>query len=246
MMEAPPSGPVHFIYLGGEFTWQHRRAIETADVHGAKRILWTAIGAKETSLLVFEAGGSGRIAGVEVVPLELPDWLRDHPIQLANVKDLYVWRILHEHGGLYLDLDTISLKPVWDLLMHDVLVSTEWPDLDDPIAKHPYNSAVVAAIKGSGATLALHARALTLLQEREATWGAAGPHLLTSVVAELRPLFDTAPFPVLSGWRDDTVGVEYYNLIEHHMVPRIDPSVRVLHLYSSSRHDRFLADRWMP
>lgn len=236
---------VHFIWLGGqEFVWQHWRAIETAmRVHRRPPIFWTtkeAVDAFEDwSEKKPEYGGISRpLAGVEVRWLDLPDWLRDHPIQLANVKDLYVWQILYEHGGLYLDLDTISLKSVWDLLTRDVCVSREWPpEMED--MTHQYNSAVVLASKGAPVLSKLYERALTILEAGEHRWGKAGPHLLTEVIAERPENFAIAPFPVLSGWRDDTI-IDYYD------GARPGPEVRVIHLYSSSRMDRFLADRWMP
>ena len=236
---------VHFIWLGGQqFVWQHWRAIETARrVHGSP-IVWMP---KEIADSFERRPGvawyPGRsfdydVLGIEVRYLELPNWLRDHPIQLANVKDLFVWQILYEHGGLYLDLDTISLRPVWDLLMRDVVVSREWPpEMED--MTHQYNSAVVVARAGAPVLSYLHTRALEILKTGESRWGKVGPHLLTDAVRTFESAFDVPPFPVLSGWRDDTI-IDYYD------GAKPGPDVRVIHLYSSSRMDRFLADRWMP
>lgn len=232
-----PSGPAHFIYLGGRFEWQHGRAVETAKVHGVRRIMWCAdIPPMPGAEPLWDEMRHG---GLEIRILDVPAWLRDHPIQLANVKDLFAWRILGAEGGIYLDLDTISLRPVWDLLEHDVLVSQEWPDLTDPIAQHPYNSAVVAARAGAPVLARMAAAALERLEDGEARWGKCGPHLLTDFVAGERDAFDVAPFGVLSGWRDDTIH-EYY------AGATPGPDVRVIHCYSSSRPDLFYADRWMP
>jgi hypothetical protein len=233
-----PAGPVHFIWLGGRFVWQHLRAIYTARVHGAPLWLWSPTGAEipwPDAPVVMTLGK----LGVELHKFDLPDEHRDHPIQLANVKDFYAWKILHEHGGLYLDLDTISLQPIWDLLTRDVLVSQEWPDLSDPVARHPYNSAVVAGREGADVLAHLRDAAGRVLDSGESGWGETGPHLLTDVVASFPDEFDVAPFGVLNGWRDDTID-EYYD------GARPGPDVRVVHLYSSSRPDRFLADRWTP
>lgn len=219
------TGPVHFIYLGGEWCSQYDRAIETAkDVHGANVIIWSP----------------GRFfgEGIESRPLNLPDWLRDHPIQLANVKDLYAWRILHKYGGLYLDLDTISLRPVWDLLTRDVLVSYELepPEYED---EHPYNSAVVAARKGAPVLAEMAERSLRILEDGVTKWGACGPRLLTEFVETHPESFDIAPLGVLNGWRDGTIRRYYAG-------ERPGPDVRVVHLFSSSNTRRFLADTWMP
>ncbi len=218
---------VHFIYLGGDFLWPHRRAIETARVHDAPITVWCAA----------EPTGDewDQVEGVEV--LELDREYLDHPIGLANVKDRYAWDILWQHGGLYLDLDTISLRPCWDLLTRDVCVSMEHENGFD--AGHPYNSAVVLARKGSSVLFDLADRAEALLIEGRSRWGSCGPHLLTDVVADYPDRFDIAPFGVLNGWRDGTI-IRYYN------GERPGPDVRVAHLFSSSRFHLFEEDRWMP
>jgi hypothetical protein len=221
------AGPVHFIYLGGPWCWQYDRAITTArDTHAAPVWLWMA-----------DYLSRPAVDGVEVRPLEVSNFLREHPIQLANVKDLFAWRILYDHGGLYLDLDTISLRPVWDLLTRDVLVSYEHDDTyrDD----HPYNSAVVAARPASRIVLSMEAAAFSHLVRGETQWGACGPRLLTTFVSANPDSFDVAPYGVLNGWRDG-------NIREYYAGARPGPDVRVVHLFSSSNMDAFHADRWMP
>lgn len=233
-----PTGPVHFVILASgsaELTDQHIRAIDTARVHGTPIWVWT-------NAVVGVNGLTHAREPVEIRAVTLPRWLKHHRIGLANVKDLYVWRILREHGGLYLDLDTISLEPVWDLLLPepgfpkwpDVLVSREWPNEGDGV--HQYNSAVVAARAGAPVLRTLYDRALTRLKVGHDTWGGIGPHLLTEVVADYPQAFAVADFGVLSGWRDDTID-EYYD--------GADPpaGTRIIHCYSSSRPHRFFADR---
>jgi hypothetical protein len=221
---------VHFIYLGGPFEWQHWRAVETAkQVHDAKVVMHVALHVDVPHAEAIDAiSPFGDGAKTNYL---------DHPIQLANVKDYYAWKILYEHGGLYLDLDTISLQPCWDLLTRDVCVSAEHePGFD---AGHPYNSAVVLGRKGAPALALLAERAKAVLDRGESRWGKCGPHLLTDFVASLPESFDIAPFGVLNGWRDDTIHRYYEG-------ERPGPEVRVAHLFSSSRIDSFLADRWMP
>ncbi len=218
---------VHFIYLGGDFLWPHRRAIETARVHDAPITVWCAE----------EPAGDewDQVERVEVLQLDR-EYL-DHPIGLANVKDRYAWDILWQHGGLYLDLDTISLRPCWDLLTRDVCVSLEHEA--DFTEGHPYNSAVTLGRKDSEVLLDLVNRSEEILDSGYSRWGSCGPHLLTDVVAEYPDRFDIAPFGVLNGYRDGTA-IHYYN------GQRPGPDVRVAHLFSSSRFHLFEADRWMP
>jgi hypothetical protein len=225
---------VHFIYLGGPFEWQHWRAVETAKVHDAPINLWYA---NERQPDGEHWAAVDELAFVTKRLVVVPEELLEHPIQLANVKDLVAWSLLEWNGGIYLDLDTISLRPCWDLLTRQVCVSQEWPNLSD--GEHPYNSAVVLGEAGAPVLNVLLQRARAVLESGESRWGKCGPHLLTDVVAECPDAFDVAPFGVLNGWRDDTIH-EYYE------GARPGPDVRVVHLYSSSRMDDFLADRWMP
>jgi hypothetical protein len=103
---------VHFIYLGGDFLWQHARAVTTARVHEAPITVWCTQEPDGEEWAALD----GSVDVREL--LDCRGYLK-HPIGLANVKDLAAWNILHEHGGLYLDLDTISLKPCWDLLTRE-------------------------------------------------------------------------------------------------------------------------------
>lgn len=221
---------VHFIYLGGPFVWQHWRAVETAKVHDAPIIVWYANDRQPTGDDWQRVTASKRSVTVD-------EELLDHPIRLANVKDLVAWSLLWWRGGLYLDLDTISLRPAWDLLTRDVCVSSEHDDGFH--AGHPYNSAAVLGRDAAPVLLELRDRAQAILDSGESRWGKCGPHLLTDVVAEQPDAFDVAPFGALNGWRDDTI---------HHYYEgeRPGPDVRVAHLFSSSRRESFLADRWMP
>jgi hypothetical protein len=229
------TGPVHFIHLGGEFQWQHWRAVETAKQHVGpeldRRWLWTV--------------EPERFDGREFWPhhitikhLNPERWLLNHPIRLANVKDAIAYVILFDEGGMYLDLDTISLRPAWDLLEHDLCVSAEYhPAESHP---HPYNTAAMIARQGSPVLKIAHDRAQSMLLDGESTWGAIGPHLMTDLVADFPEKIDVAPFPVLNGWSYHAIGDYYAN-------PR-DPGedVRVIHLYSSDHLGEFYADRWMP
>lgn len=220
------TGPVHFIHLSGDLEWQHWRAVKTAQVHDAPILFWT------TQDVVSQLPGLG------IRHLQVPDWLREHPIQPANVKDYYAYRILREHGGMYLDLDTISLRPAWDLLTADVCVSTEFSPGQEAGAKH--NTAVILARKGAPILMCLEMEARMLLAEGESTWGAVGPHLVSAVARKHPDDFSPAPYGALNGWSYHSIGDYYAN-------PR-DPGeeCRVIHLYSSDHLGKFYADRWMP
>ncbi len=217
--------PVHFIQIGADWCSQFNRALITAQVHDAPIILWTDNMPVDMPPLF----------PVEFRPLEVDDWLRVHPIRLANVKDLFAYRILHEHGGIYLDLDTISLRPAWDLLT-DLTVSTEFPKGDE--AGRRYNTAVMLGRKGAPVLHALAGAAEVMLRAGVETWGAIGPHLVSDWPYDGEIM--GAPYRALNGWSYHSIGDYYAN-------PR-DPGeeVRVIHLYSSDHREQFEGDTWTP
>ncbi len=220
------TGPVHFIHLGGPLEWQHWRAIKTAIVHDAPIKLHT------TEDVV------SQMPGLAIRRLNPERWLLEHPIKLANVKDVIAYLILYDEGGMYLDLDTISLRPAWDVLENDLAVSREYhPDDTHP---HPHNTAAMVARQGSPVLKIAHDRAASMLLDGEETWGAIGPHLMTDLVAEFPDKIDVAPYRALNGW-------SYHTIQDYYDEPR-DPGypVRVIHLYSSSYRTQFENDRWMP
>ncbi len=219
---------VHFIYLGGPFTWQHWRAVETAKVHQAdETVIWCAEPVLSERSLEREFTHP-----VVTRRLQVPDWIKQHPVKLANVKDLYLWKIMRRFGGLYLDLDTVSIRPVWDLLEHDIVVSAEGHE------EHPYNCAVTLGRAAADVFGWMEKACYRMLRAGAERWGSLGPHLLTPTKLAFPGSFDVAPPGVLNGWREGDRS--WFN------GQPVNPETRVIHLYSSNWPDSFLADRRMP
>jgi len=214
---------VHFIYLGGSFSWQNWRAIETARVHEAdETVVWCAepLEAEPFSY------------PVQTRALTVPDWIKNHPVKLANVKDLYLWRIMRRWGGLYLDLDTVSIRPAWDLLRHDIVVSDEGHE------EHPYNCAATLGRAGAKLFHWMERACYRMLKGGVERWGSLGPHLLTEAIRKFPLSFDIAPQGVLNGWREGDRS--WFNGAP------VSDGTCVVHLYSSNWMELFLADRRMP
>ncbi len=215
---------MHFIYLGGPFTWQYWRAVETAKVHEAdETIIWCAEPLPDHPEFSYD---------VVTRDLDVPDWIKTHPVHLANVKDLYQWKILGELGGLYLDLDTVSIAQAWDLLEHDIVVSNEGHE------KHPYNCAVTLGRANAAVFGWMEDACLLMLADGVKRWGSLGPHLLTAAIREFPDSFDVAPPGVLNGWREGDPA--WFNDWP------VKPEMCVIHLYSSKWPHLFLADRRTP
>ncbi len=212
---------VHFIYLGGPFTWQNWRAVETAKVHEAdETIIWCAEPLPEDVEFTYP---------VMRRDLVVPDWIKQHQVKLANVKDLYLGKIMRDRGGLYLDLDTVSVRPAWDLLEHDIVVSHEGHE------EHPYNCAVTLGRAGAEVFRAMERACLAMLRGGVKRWGSLGPHLLTETKRAFPDSFDVAPQGVLNGWREGDRS--WFN------GEPVKAITRVIHLYSSNWMELFLADR---
>jgi hypothetical protein len=207
------NGPAHFIYFqgGGEWTPQHDRAVFTAHVHADD---------------------------VMIHHIQPPAWLANHPIKLANVKDYYAYGILYEYGGIYLDFDTISLRPAWDLLGGaDVCPATAFPPDDET---HPHhNTFVLLGSRFAPILRELELEALRLLTDGVAEWGALGPSLISRFVQSSPEHFSPAPYNALSGW-------SYHTIDSYYEDPRDPgPDCRVIHGYSSD-HPAWWEDTWMP
>lgn len=212
---------VHFIYLGGPFTWQNWRAVETARVHEAdETVIWCAEPLPDHPDFSYD---------VVTRELDVPDWIKQHQVKLANVKDLYLWKIMRERGGLYLDLDTVSIKPAWELLERDIVVSNEGHE------EHPYNCAVTLGRAGADVFDAMERACVAMLHGCVTRWGSLGPHLLTTMKQAFPDSFDIAPQGVLNGWREGDRS--WFN------GEPVKQITRVIHLYSSNWMELFLADR---
>ena len=66
------------------------------------------------------------IDGVKLLRVELPAALGPHPVvRTAHKADVVRMRALYAHGGIYLDIDTICVRPWRDLLDHCVVLGKE-------------------------------------------------------------------------------------------------------------------------
>lgn len=103
----------------------------------------------------------------------------------AHLKDYFAWIILSTHGGMVLDLDTLSVKDSthWaDSMNSDLIVSL---DVNNPGSiAFPYNNAVcMAKSPGSAVVESLKFFASSLM-EQDLIWGLTGPILLSVLASQ--------------------------------------------------------------
>lgn len=211
---------VNFILTSGPLTPEYCRAIRSAKVHGAPIVLW-------------HCGPRPDVTGLDVhlAPIAIPDWL--HPQNQCHIYDVLAYHIAYVHGGMVLGIDTISVRPAWDLLGDaDVVLSRDWPatrvgDVEGNAANlaYPYNNNFIAK-QGSDGALALFTEAKRRIINDPEIWGTTGPWMLSQFVDGKRII--GAPFPALCGWAPGYVWRFYLGL------ETPGPDVRVIHLCSSA------------
>ncbi|MDD4352326.1 MAG: class I SAM-dependent methyltransferase [Candidatus Gracilibacteria bacterium] len=171
---------------------------------------------------------------VEVCTFQEPDLraLKNQTAQFkaTHLKDYMEWNILAIHGGLFLDLDTISVKDSthWSTNNKDLFVSL---DVEDAVSNpFPYNNAVVMAKAESWIVKKIRYYSRSLMNQSEITWGLTGPILL-SIMTEMSSGSATSP--------DHSVfcpfgGNEISQIYEENPKLELPPDTEIIHLYAKS------------
>lgn len=207
---------VHFILLGNELTETYRRAIRTAAVHEAPITLWVASVSPD-----IEYPDVSDLGNVECLRWPVPSSYLSK--QAAHVYDVLAWRIGMLFGGLVIGLDTISLKPAWDLLgNNELVVSEDWPKEDHANWPNCYNNNFLCKSK-SGIMGTVYRKSLEeFVHDKQ--WGATGPLLLTQMVRDYPEQIGVAQYPTLCGWSPGYIWRFYLGLERPH------PNTRIIHL----------------
>lgn len=152
----------------------------------------------------------------------------------THIKDYIQWQILCDNGGLFLDLDTISVgdSTHWGSQHADLLVSL---DVDNPASiPFPYNNAVVLATANSDVAKLMKYYSHALMQQKDITWGMTGPILLSlmsnvkthrgvkNVMSTAHRIF--CPFG----------GNEISRIYEENPKLELPPKTEVIHLYAKA------------
>lgn len=223
---------VHFVFTGGEFGYLYYLGVVSAlQTHVVQGI----------NLWCFEEP-QGRYwdlvkKRVYLRILEKPDFpaiLGMVDCDKASTLSNYLrWKVLYEQGGLYLDLDTISLKDAFEL--HDgefqLAVGLVVEDIDGPLLA--FNSAVIMASPGSELIKLAYDTTSAWLNYDSIEHGRTGPHLLTDIIRKNRQLVQILPFGTWDGWgKVDLVG----RLFEEDTELWSDAGI--LHLYAKNFHSK--------
>jgi hypothetical protein len=224
------NGPIHFILTAGQLVPRYREGLESARVHGADIILWH----------VERERPEVEIEGVEVRRLKRPSWLEgEHPSHQA---DPLLLGVLYDYGGLFLGLDTLSLRPALDLLTRELCVSLDVPWADyvgsEREIDHPFSMHLLAQPESPlvGELYDEAKKRITTWPPSQKTWGYTGPAILTDVVMRNLDRVDIPPFPTLCGFEGSYIWKWYLGLEQP------PPETRVLHLFSSAYPELWAGD----
>jgi glycosyltransferase involved in cell wall biosynthesis len=160
---------------------------------------------------------------------------KDEHFYNAHLKDAMTWKILATQGGLVLDLDTICVKDVSDLIgEREMLIPMDVLNIGD--TEYPYNSAIVmAGDKGSTFAMRTANECLDVLQKENIVWGETGP-ILISRMAKAHPAAVATPeFRVLGGFGGGEIDYIYDS--RKSITPLAN--MRILHLFAYASGQRF-------
>jgi glycosyltransferase involved in cell wall biosynthesis len=177
---------VHFCTTGPDFPYMYYLSVMTAlRAFGDQVILWVAQEPKSVYFDLLKENPLLTIRRTEEVPdfPVLKD--KDPHFRYANIFDHFIWRIVYEHGGILMGLDSLTLKPYWDLL-------EEGKEIFAPIdEKEVLHFAMGGAIvrKGSEIAKAVINDATSVLNGVTMKWGDAG---ITPYIAHTKLNIDRA------------------------------------------------------
>jgi hypothetical protein len=142
------------------------------------------------------------------------------------------YQIARRYGGLYLGLDTLSIRPAFDLLGDkEIVVSTDVPD-DNTTCVHRWNDNFVCQ-PSSQVMWEICETAKQKILNGRLGWGDIGPIHLSRFVQNYPDKVAGAPFPALCGFEGSTIW-KFYLGIEPPPV-----GTRVLHLFASAYKELF-------
>lgn len=222
---------VHFISTGRDFPYPYYLAVASAlKTQKAKRVtLWLT---QEPQGKYFDLvkGKAG------IIKVDVPNFPalrnKDENFRSVHTKDYLTWKILYEHGGVALDLDTLCLKDISDLLGDkEVLAPMDVQHIDD--CPKPFNSAIVAAKQGSGVIKQILDTVTHMLNQPDVGWGDTGPAVFSDVVKEHLDKVRVAEFGLCGGFG----GNEILSLYRDDGILR--DNARIVHLFAYASGEYF-------
>jgi len=218
---------LHYVSTG-PFLYMHMISVQTAIAtqHVEKVNLWYTI--KPTGPFF------DKIAPLVVlmpIVLDMPALKGKTPtFQFTHAKDFVMWRVLNRIGGIVLDLDTICIKDISDLI-DDELMTASLDVEDYKSIPFPFNSAVVMAVPGTHLTQAIVRFTDGIMNMEGIPWGLTGPIILSTIALEnLARGFKITPHLVFNPFGGNEISAIYRE--DPAEIVELPKETRVVHLYS--------------
>lgn len=181
----------HFVYTGGYFGYLYYlsviSALKTQVID--KVNIWATEEPKGKYFNLIE----GRVQ-VKEPPIDIPEFpaLQDKPqgFKIVHIKDYIEWAVLHEFGGVFMDLDVFSLKDISYLLDDKEAVAT--PHLSMGMTLWMFNNAIIVAKAKSVIVKEAFDMSVERLAKDDINWGDTGPAAWTCSIFDH---FDKVIFP---------------------------------------------------
>jgi hypothetical protein len=218
---------LHFVSTG-PFKFMHMIAIQTAIAtqHVEKTNLWYTV--KPTGIYFDKIAP---LVTLMPIVLDMPALKGKTPtFQFTHAKDFVMWRVLDEVGGIILDLDTICVKDISDLINDDLMTASL--DVEDyESIPFPFNSAVVMAVPGTHLTKAIRRFTDAIMGMEGIPWGLTGPIILSTIAMEnLARGFKVTPHLVFNPFGGNEISAIYRD--DPAEIVELPKETRVVHLYS--------------
>jgi hypothetical protein len=211
--------PVHMLWVEGELSRLARLGLTSFLRHGYSVNLWTY----DQSL---KSAGATLQDASSIMPK--PDGT------LAGFTDMFRYRLLSLHGGVWADVDIVALTGKPDLPVATA-ISTErrrplrhrFVSATRDSTTQVNNCFIINPIPSSDGLIAKAWQAASALPRKDITWDSVGPHLINKLMLEDR----NHGFAFLP---DKTVNpVAWWNVPMAFLEERDPPPSPFLHLYSS-------------
>lgn len=226
---------VHFVNTGPDFTYTYYIGVMTAlQAYGREKvILWIV---EEPSGIYYDSI-KGRVTirkftGIEDVSI-LAD-ISDHNKRVA-LFDFAAWHVAYHYGGIVMGLDSITLKPHFDLLEQDKQLMA---GIDSELEDNSYCMHGAIVRKGSALGRQLLDRSQAALNNREYRWGAAGIIPFLHICWDNPNEISIAPFGMVGGFSHDNT--PFY--ITRDDGELLHPDTRTIPLYGSSSNTNSVFD----
>jgi predicted O-methyltransferase YrrM len=216
----------------GPFNYMHMLAVYSARIHTNKLIrMWYTV---LPSGVYFE-----QIRHlVQLIPFNMPAFPalkgKDDFYRKPHSKDYIEWLVLFNHGGIYLDLDTISIKDLNKLVKSDkIVVTCLEPNTHGPI----YNNSVVCVGDNANRVAMKDAmlHACSVLESPDMAWAETGPATLEHVLPDHMDDIQEVDYRVLSPWTCGNNGIQ--NIYRENTDLVIPDETYVVHLFASATRE---------